>query len=72
MYVRMLANTREFYFAEEYKSIIDHIASNNVSMLEFRSKYGDMPILPDKYENILKMDIMAIFIDDQKSSMLNV
>ena len=52
--IRMLASTREFYFAEEYKSIIDHIASNNVSMLEFRSKYGDMPILPDKYENILK------------------
>lgn len=52
--IRMLASTHEFYFAEEYKSIIDHIASNNVSMLEFRSKYGDMPILPDKYENILK------------------
>lgn len=52
--IRMLASTREFYFAEEYKNIIDYIANNKVFMLEFRSKYGDMPILPNEYENIFK------------------
>lgn len=49
--LRMLTSTREFYFAYEYKSIIDYIATHEDVTLAFRSEYDDMPILPDGYQD---------------------
>ena len=49
--LRMLTSTREFYFAYEYKSIIDYIATHEDVTLTFRSEHDDMPLLPDGYQN---------------------
>ena len=49
--LRMLTSTREFYFAQEYKSIIDYIATHEDVTLTFRSEHDDMPLLPDGYQD---------------------
>lgn len=49
--LRMLTSTREFYFAYEYKSIIDYIATHEDVTLAFRSECDDMPLLPDGYQD---------------------
>lgn len=49
--LRMLTSTREFYFAHEYKSIIDYIATHEDVTLTFRSECDDMPLLPDGYQD---------------------
>lgn len=49
--LRMLTSTREFYFAYEYKSIIDYIAAHEDVTLAFRSEHDDMPLLPDGYQD---------------------
>lgn len=49
--MRMLTSTREFYFACEYKSIIDYIATHEDVTLAFRSECDDMPLLPDGYQD---------------------
>ena len=49
--LRMLISTREFYFAYEYKSIIDYIATHEDMTLTFRSEHDDMPLLPDGYQD---------------------
>ena len=47
--MRMLTSTREFYFVQEYKNIIDYIATHDDTTLTFRNEFDDMPVLPDGY-----------------------
>lgn len=49
--LRMLTSVREFYFAYEYKSIIDYIATHEDVTLTFRSEHDDVPMLLDGYQD---------------------